>query len=274
MLVTAFVRLCAAISPALLSWGPASPIAAEPNPVLAGQPIVLRWLFTGEKVVVSGGRFGSGTVVTGRQLLVDTPRKTTRYVFTSVYKQTSGPYAGQQARSRYEVVVQVLPPLSASCQAYSDRYGWRIQYLKGWQMDRVPLPDPANNGLFYFQKEDDSVERMAVSVMPSGEMDAAALAEKVEASLPEHYSNVSVEQRADVTQDGAPARLVTFRGVDLTHPGTETTSLVLALVRDGRAYVVSARTDAAHYRQRQALLTGMVRSIAFGKRTAATVPSR
>src|SRR5438477_4974625 len=54
---------------------PASPaasakaIAVEPPVIAPGQTVTFRWYFTGNKVTVSGGRFGKGAVVTGRTSL-------------------------------------------------------------------------------------------------------------------------------------------------------------------------------------------------------------
>src|SRR5205085_10698574 len=88
-------------------------IAAEQNAVSPGQAVTLRWYFTGKKVVVSGGRFGKGAVVTGRTALIDHPRKTTRYVFDFWYRapvtsQATGKTAIKPLHARYAVVVAVL----------------------------------------------------------------------------------------------------------------------------------------------------------------------
>src|SRR5262250_3422250 len=68
-----------------LSAGADKEIAAEPETIAPGKTVTLRWYFTGEKVVVSGGRFGKGVVVTGRTSITDTPQKTTRYTFDVDY---------------------------------------------------------------------------------------------------------------------------------------------------------------------------------------------
>src|SRR5215218_9290812 len=60
-------------------------VALQPNPFKPGQTVTLHWLFTGNKVTVSGGRFGKGTVVTGKTLLTDKPTSTTKYTFDVWY---------------------------------------------------------------------------------------------------------------------------------------------------------------------------------------------
>src|SRR4051794_24746906 len=60
-------------------------VAVEPGVTTPGQTVKLRWYFTGTKVLLSGGRFGSGTVVTGKTEMTDKPEKTTRYTFDVWY---------------------------------------------------------------------------------------------------------------------------------------------------------------------------------------------
>jgi uncharacterized protein YkwD len=74
----------------------ADEIAVTPKPSSPGQTVTLKWYFTGVKVLVSGGRFGKGTDVTGRTTLTDAPQKTTRYTFDVWYpdpKSTTNPKA-------------------------------------------------------------------------------------------------------------------------------------------------------------------------------------
>jgi hypothetical protein len=248
-------------------------VVAEPKTVAPGQTVTLRWYFTGDKVVVSGGRFGKGVVVTGRTSLTDRPRKTTRYTYDVWYHgQAPGRNPGQTVikplHARYTVVVEVQKPVPSPLAFYRNAYGWRIGYLKGWKCDSVPLSDPQNNGLFYFQQEDDSVERLAVSVLPAGDMDCVALMNRVQADLPSHYDRVKVEEQTQITHAAVPAVWMTFTGQDQTHPGIQTQSLVLALVLHGRAYVISARTAASRFLTRQAVLEKMVKSFAFVGDTA------
>src|SRR4051812_49267358 len=60
-------------------------VAVEPAVVAPGQSVQLRWYFTGDKVLLSGGRFGKGVIVTGKQRLQDTPKQTTTYKFDVWY---------------------------------------------------------------------------------------------------------------------------------------------------------------------------------------------
>jgi len=64
----------------------ADAVAVEPAYVTPGKPITLKWYFTGDKVLLSGGRFGKGVVVTGKTSMTDTPRATTKYTFDVWYK--------------------------------------------------------------------------------------------------------------------------------------------------------------------------------------------
>ena len=72
-------------------------IAADRNPVPLGQSVTLHWYFTGSKVLVAGGRFGLGTVVTGKTSVTDTPLKTTRYTFDSYYMGKGPAAPGEEA---------------------------------------------------------------------------------------------------------------------------------------------------------------------------------
>lgn len=248
-------------------------VAVTPNPARPGQTVHFRWFFTGEKVVVSGGRFGKGTVVTGRTSLTDTPRQTTHYTFDVWFKgQATDPKTGQKSvkllHSTYGVDVEVGTAAS-SLKSYRDPHGWQVSYLPDWKFDTVHYDDPANNALVFFQKEDDSVERLAVSILPSKEMTCGDLCQKVQADCIDHYDQIKVISQTDITFSGVPANLVVFSGIDHTHPGTRTQSIVLTFVRDGRAYVVSARTAAAQFAARQPLLEKMVRSFALNATSAA-----
>src|SRR5579871_5486226 len=231
-------------------------VAVSPNPAMPGQTVQLRWYFTGTKVVVSGGRFGKGVVVTGRTSLTDTPRKTTRYTFDVWYQApaknaATGMTTVQQLHVTYQVVAEVQAPLPADLSVYRDPRGWQICYLKGWKRDDVPMSDPSYNALMFFQAEEDSVERMAVSILPAKEMTCVDLMSQVQKSLRSNYDEVQVLSDKDVTCADVPAVLSTFTGIDQAHPGTHTQSLVLAFVKNGRAFVVSARTAATQYNAHQ-----------------------
>jgi hypothetical protein len=243
-------------------------IAIQPNPFKPGQTVTLHWLFTGNKVTVSGGRFGKGTVVTGKTLLTDKPTSTTKYTFDVWYpdpEKSADSKTGKLLHAAYTVVAQVMPPLTT----YRDTRGWQIDLLKGWKRDNVALPDPAHNALMYFQVEDDSVERLAVSMLPAGEMTVVDLMSKVEKSLSNNYDEIEILTKDEATCAGAPALLMTMTAMDRSHPGTRTQSIVLAFVKDNHAYVVSARTAMSNFKARGAILDRLVKSIAFQKSSAA-----
>ncbi len=267
---------------ALLAPPTASPsaeaVAADQNPIARGQSVTLHWYFTGKKVVVSGGRFGKGQVVTGHTSLTDRPLKTTRYTFDVWYRgqapSSTGKTVNQPLHTRYSVVVEVQSGALSHFAAYHDRFGWQISHLAGWKHDSVPLADPANNALIYFQQEDDSVERLAVSILPANDMTCKDLMDKVQASLYSSYDEVKVLEQSEILHAGTPAQWATFTGMDHSHPGTRTQSMILAFVRDGRAYVISARTAAARYSAREALLKRMVTSFALpGKQLSSRITS-
>ncbi len=256
-------------------------VVANRNPLPLGESVTLRWYFTGNKVVVSGGRFGKGVVVTGRTSLTDHPAQTTRYTFDVDFagKPAGAPTAQPNAtdakpsvgadaktvplHARYSVVVEVYDPRAVGLKPYVDPHGWEVSVLNGWKRDAVNLPDPANNALMYFQQEDDSVERLAIAILPVSEMSIDALMDKIQADLPSHYDQVQLVSRTSDLCEGQPAVIATFTGMDNSHPGTKTTTLFLAFTRGRHAYVVSARTAADRFAQRKRLLTYMVRSFAF-----------
>jgi hypothetical protein len=243
-------------------------VVADKNVITRGQSVTLRWYFTGQKVVVAGGRFGKGQVVTGRTSLTDHPLKTTRYTFDVWYRgEATSPETKQRTimplHAHYTVLVEVESGVTPGLASYQDRFGWQIHHLAGWKHDSVPLSDPQNNALIFFQQEDDSVERLAVSILPAQDMTCKELMQKVQASLYSSYDEVQVLTQTEATYVGVPAQWATFTGKDHSHPGTRTQSLVLAFVRDGHAYVISARTAADHYGTRETLLRKMVTSFTF-----------
>jgi hypothetical protein len=239
-------------------------VAVEPNLISPGQTITLRWYFTGTKVVVAGGRFGKGMVVTGKTSVTDHPRKTTRYTFdvwyrTNVVSPTTGKKTLATLHQQYTAVAEVSVALPG-LHSYKDPHGWQVSYLIGWKRDHVTTPDEGSDGLVFFQKEDDSVERLAIAIMPVKDMTSEELIHKIRNDVPSHYDSPQFLQQVDLSYQEVPAQFMTFTGMDLTHPGTKTASVVLAFVRAGKAYVISARTDAAHFKARQALLENMVKS--------------
>ncbi len=255
-------------------------VVAEPSSIAPGQSVTLRWLFTGSKVTVSGGRFGKGIVVTGRSSITDKPARTTRYIFNVDYvgqrtNATTGKVEMKPLHATYNVVAvvaqvsQPVAPISGNFSVYHDRYGWQIGVLKGWKRDNVDLPDPSNNGLMYFQQEDDSVERLAISILPAGQMNVAELMSKVQKSLSSNYEQIQVLSDQEQTFADVPAVLSTFTGMDAAHPGTRTQSMILAFIKNGRAYVVSGRTAATQFSARKPLIEKMVKSMSFTTVSAA-----
>ncbi|HLK58526.1 MAG TPA: hypothetical protein VKU00_18295 [Chthonomonadaceae bacterium] len=257
-------------------------VVAEPETVAPGKTVTLRWYFTGEKVVVSGGRFGKGLVVTGRTSITDTPQKTTRYTFAVDYYAKPNPPATTQETAQptdnaktekpappklihveYSVVAEVfIPAPMPTMTAYHDPHGWQINFVQGWKRD-VSTPDVGDKGLMFFQKDDDSVERLAVAVMPANELSSGAMMEKVKADLPSHYTRLTVVDPQEITHANLPAHWLMFSGVADSHPELRTQSIVMAVVRDGRAYIISARTNASNFKARQAILEKMIKSFSF-----------
>jgi hypothetical protein len=209
-------------------------------------------------------------VVTGRQKLTDTPTKTTRYTYDVFYKAPvtlpDGRKMDGPQHAHYEVVVNVvpMPPVAH----YHAACGWQVDYLSGWKRAQIPTPDQPKDGLVFFQQEDDAVERLAVAAMPAKEMTTSDLIEQVKADMPTHYNDLKFLTQEETTYLNAPAIYITFAGVDQAHPETRTQSLILAFVRDGQAYVVSARTTAAHFNTRRPILERLVKSFAVGTKTA------
>lgn len=248
-------------------------IAADNNPISPGQTVTLRWYFTGDKVVVSGGRFGKGTVVTGRTSLTDKPRKTTRYTFDAWYhapvkSPRSGKMENTPLHTQYSITIEVTGGPTPGLSSYRDPHGWQVSYLSGWKRDNVTTPDEGSDGLVFFQQEPDSVERLVVAVMPVKETSCVDLMDKIRADMPSHYEQVEILSQDSITHRNVPALWTTFRGIDQAHPGTRTQSIILALVRGGRAYVISARTQAQRFASRRALLEKMVKSFTITKNAA------
>ena len=244
---------------------PAS-VVVEPGAAVSGQAVTLRWYFTGTKVMVSGGRFGKGTVVTGKHELTDRPVKTTRYIWDVWYKPAPDPARPDvkpaQIHAQYSAIVAVDRLVS-----YHGSEGFNIQYLRGWRTDSF-APEPGSK-VYYFQPEEDSVERLAVAVIPIKEGQTAAdIMEKVRGDVPAHYTQVEFVSLYDLSRQRERAQITTFKGIDTTHPNTRTQSIVLVHNHGSKAYIISARTQAGNFTERRPLLDGLVRSLTFPGSTA------
>lgn len=248
-------------------FGKGAALTAEPNTVAPGQAVTLVWHFVGDKIMLYGGRFGHGANVTTRTSVTDRPRKTTRYAVIVWYRpgRDDRSAGGAQVHVRYEVVVGVESVAAEPLKLYRDPAGWRVTCPVAWRHDNAHLPDPDKNGLIYFQKEQDSVERIAVSFQPAQVGGADALMKRVRASAYTSYEQVRVVTESATAHAGVPAAWMVFSGQDEAHPGVTTQSLVLAFVKGSRAYVVNARTSASRFSLREAALERMVRSfVPFG----------
>lgn len=241
-------------------------VAADRNPLLLGQPVTLNWYFTGTKVTVSGGGFGKGVEVTGKTSITDRPAKTTTYTFDVDYIGAPAGITepmGKPVHVTYSTTVEVVDPKAMGLTTYANPYGWSISYLSTWKKDKEDLPDPANNAMFYFQPEEDSIERVAVAVLPVKETSVASLVKSIKADLPSRYNAPEILSEQEITYEGQPAQLLRFTGMDNTHPGTKTQTVLLAFVKGMRGYVISARTDAAKFPLRQKALETMVKTFCF-----------
>ncbi len=382
----------------------AGEVAVLPTVTTPGKPITIKWYFTGEKVLISGGRFGKGTVVTGKNSVTDTPQATTRYTFDVWYRvpvaaaspapnvlsgvakgpgskaiqipsvtlpapgsmfpakapaqgtptgvmpvatvptpqpkeggskaihiqevilpspgsvvpvkspsptasaavpspashgntppavvptappavQAPGtalpagspavPNGGVQApptapaftlqHVQYTTYAEVWSGIYPAMNSYRDSHGWQVNFLSGWKRDNVPTAAEGSDGLVYFQQEDDSVERLAVAIMPSKEMTLDDLMKKVNTDVDNHYLKATLTEPVDITLHSVPAKMTTFTGLDMSHPGTQTSSVVVLFVRNGKAYVISARSNATHFNGRRPILEKMALSFAFSK---------
>ena len=241
-------------------------VAVEPGVTAPGQTITLRWYFTGTKVVLSGGRFGKGFVVTGKSEMTDRPEKTTRYAFDVWYKPAPDPAKPEvkpaQVHAQYTAVAAVDKLTS-----FHAPEGFDVRFLKGWRTDSFS-PEPGSK-VYFFQPEEDSVERLAVAVVPIKEgVTVAEMMEKVRGDVPAHYTKVEFVSLYDLSRLKEPAQITQFKGIDTSHPNTRTQSIILVHNHRGKAYIVSARTIADKFAERSALLDGLVRSISFSSPTA------
>ena len=237
----------------------AGEIAATPSLVRPGETVTLRWYFTGDKVVVSGGRFGKGVVVTGKTSLTDTPKVTTRYVFTTNYHGQDGKGVVRPLTAKFNIVVEVLTPLVTAPVPYHGPHGWDIAAVTGWRTDVFYKPAQGRD-ITYFQPEQDSLERITVAVVPEKMADCETLLKKITDDMPTYYTKFKVVSQQQITQCGEPAILAVFTGKDVSHQEADTESMVLAFVHGNHCYVVSARTRASYFRLRQPQMEKMLRS--------------
>jgi len=200
--------------------------------------------------------------------VTDAPKKTTVYGFDlwprgtdhGGKKKQGAPAAGRQ---HYTVAVHVYEGTFPPLQTYQDWLHWRIDYVAGWKRYAMPQIDPANNALLYFQPEEDSVERLAVAIVPTKATTCAELMHEVMLETPSQYDVLEDVSQKETTQDALPATWLTFKGIDRAEPDIATRSLVMALVRDGKGYVISARARAGEFDKWERLLRCLVRSFAF-----------
>ncbi len=244
--------------------GQEASFSASPNPTSPDRPVTLTWHFVGDKIVISGGRFAKGVDVTTRKFVVDKPHRTTRYrvdVWYRTEKVVGKPNTpSRKVHAFYEVVVTISSSSLGSLKLYTDQQGWKLKYPAGWRHDVVHLPDPSNNSLVYFQKEEDRVERLAVSMLPAPDGGAETLLKKLKSSVYSSYSNVKFISEAPTTFAGTAATWLVFSGSDDAHPGVATQSMAAIFVKGTRAYVVSARTRASNYASRSVVLEQALRT--------------
>jgi hypothetical protein len=247
-----------------------------PAVITPGQTVKLRWYFTGTKVLVSGGRFGAGLVVTGKTLITDTPRVTTVYRFDVYYTVTKpdelGEMKTQALHQHYSVTALVDNSPPDHFKQYIGTRGWKIDYLAGWHCD-VSTPDNGTKSLVFFQKEFDSVERMAVAILPADDNTADKVIAKALADAPARYNNLIFEPATSLKVDGLDGTTAVFSGDDNSHQGVRTTSLLYAVVFDGRAYVLSVRTRASNFLLRRSHLEHMLKSFVLPRNASQYPPT-
>jgi hypothetical protein len=237
---------------------PAQVVYAEPNPALPGQAVTIHWPASLGRVAISGGGFGSHKEFKGQTSAQDHPSNVTTYNLASVAKSKS-----KQPPKRYTLLVDVYQGLFPKLATYSDTRGWSMDVIAGWNRYAVDLPDAGNNELVYFEPQEDSVERTAVSILPVNDMDAMQLMRKVETEIPTQYDMLTRTGLKETTQCGLKAAWMTFTGTDVSHPDTPSKSMVIAFVKGTRGYVISARTSATGFDNREQLLRCLIRSFAF-----------
>jgi hypothetical protein len=242
---------------------PSAPsVYAEPNPALPGQTVTIRWPAELGAVIVNGGGIIARRFPAGQTSAQDRPAKSTTYSVTMPVERTKKGRVSEPSR-RYQVGVHVYDGSFPRLATYTDTRGWTMDVVAGWNRYVVDLPDPVNNALIYFQTEEDSEERTAVSIVPSDGMDSRQLMRKVETDIPTQYDMLTRTGQKETTQGGIDAFWMTFTGTEMSHPDTPMKSMVLAFVKGPRGYVISARAPADRYDERERLLRCLVRSFAF-----------
>lgn len=246
-----------------IAGGALAGIHASPQQALPGQSVTFYLPRGAIRIRVAGGGFQSETDLTGQSLATDTPSQTSVYRFTYWICTESG------ARRRTEVVpvtrlVGAFPRLAT----YWDWRRWRIDCVAGWNRYVTPQTDPANNGLIFFQPVEDSPERITVAIVPVRDLTASELMRQVLIEAPTQYDVMQEHYAKETTHGGLPAAWAEFSGLDRALAGIPTRSMVLAFVRDGRGYVISARAREAEFRAKEPLLRALVRSFAIDPRPA------
>ncbi len=256
------LALCLVTAAASLPARADKEIAASPTVVSAGQSATLTWFFGGVKLTITGGQFLTPTVITGKQTLKVSPKKTTRYVFDLYYHPDATAHnpaagTGKLIHAQYNVVVEVLAGALPGLASYKGTHGWKVGYQTGWT---AMQNRPGSDDLVYFQPEEDAVERLAVAVVPVKDKTAGRLMDDVRSDIPSNYTHYTLLSETTTTHQGLPAIVTVFEGNSAAHPGTRTTSMMMAVVNGDQGYVVSARTDAARFKLRQPILTKMLDS--------------
>lgn len=254
LVFTLFVLLASAFAHA----AEVPPIEVSPNPFKPGQTVTIRWNFSGKKLVISGGTFGKGKVVTGKSSIKDKPKATTRYTVTSTYPDPKSPK--KLLTAKYTLVAEREEPLLLS--TYTAKRGWKISYPRGWRDDHVNTPEEGRDGLIFFQKEEDALERIAVAIVPVKPGDTpATLWSKVRSDIPSRYDRPEFQDPYETSHYLNPAITTEFIGMDRSHPGKKTHTLMLLFIQEDRGYVVSVRTEEAKIIGKRRVLDTLMRSL-------------
>jgi hypothetical protein len=244
-----------------------SGVTIESSYIVPGQSVVFHLPAGAKKVVAYGGRFGKGLDVTKETNLTDEPVKTTTYGFDifdqavpakGSKKRAPSPKASKHFQVTAEVYSGKFPPLST----YNDTRGWHIDTIAGWNAYPSQLPDPANNALIYLEQQEDGPERMAVAILPVT-MTNTELMKKVMTETPSQYDVLKVIDQKETTQCGVPATWLNFQGIDPSLKDIPTRSMVMTFVKDGKGYVISGRTRASQFKERERLIRCLMRSFSF-----------
>ena len=254
LVFTLFVLLASTLAHAI----EVPPLEVSPNPFKPGQTVTIRWNFSGKKLVISGGTFGAGKVVTGKSSIKDKPKATTRYTVTATYPDPKSPK--KLLTAKYTLVAEREEPLLLSI--YTAKRGWKISYPRGWRDDHVNTPEEGRDGLIFFQKEEDALERLAVAIVPVKPGDTpATLWSKVRSDIPSRYDRAVFQEPYETSHYLNPAITTEFIGMDRSHPGKKTHTLMLIFIQEDRGYVVSVRTEEAKINGRRRVLDTLMRSL-------------